>query len=84
MKNILLAFSIITTFSCMAQTDIPAAVQASFNKNFPGIAVKKWEKEAGNYEAEFKKDGKNMSATFTAKGDWLETETDIDVASLPA
>lgn len=72
-----------TTLSCFAQKDVPAAVQESFKKNFPGVTVKKWEKEDGNFEANFSKDGKTMSATFDSKGEWMETETDIAISELP-
>jgi len=63
---------------------VPAEVKTAFEKSFPNTTVKKWDKEDGNYEANFSKDGKSMSATYDAKGNWLETETDIDVKNLPA
>lgn len=44
--------------------------------------MKKWDKEDDGYEANFVKDGKTMSATFDASGDWKETETDIKVNEL--
>ena len=84
MKTLLMAIAVSTTMSCFAQKDIPAVVQEAFKKNFPGVTVKKWDKEDGNFEANFSKDGKTMSATFDAKGKWLETETDIEVKDLPA
>jgi len=84
MKTLLFMLATIITLSCFAQKDIPAAVQESFKKNFPNVTVKKWEKEDGNFEANFSKDGKTMSATFDAKGAWMETETDIAIKDLPA
>jgi len=84
MKNVFIAIATITAMSCMAQTPPPAAVQAAFTKNFPGINVKKWDKEKNNFEAEFTKDGRKMTAIFDAKGTWKETETDIAVMELPA
>lgn len=84
MKTLLMAIAVSTTISCYAQKDIPAAVQESFKKNFPGVTVKKWDKEDGNFEANFSKDGKSMSATFDATGAWMETETDIAISELPA
>ena len=83
MKRLLAGIIILTTINCNAQ-DAPAAVKTAFTKSFPGITVKKWDKEDGNYEANFTKDGKSMSATYDAKGDWMETETDIKVTELPA
>ena len=73
----------LSTISCSAQT-IPAEVKTAFEKSFPNTTVKKWDKEDGNFEANFSKDGKTMSATFDAKGKWLETETDIKLTELPA
>lgn len=70
--------------NCFAQKVVPVEVKEAFTKSFPGITVKKWDKEDGNYEANFTKDGKSMSATFDAKGEWLETETDIAISELPA
>ena len=84
MKILLVMLATITTLSCFAQKDIPAAVQESFKKNFPDVTVKKWEKEDGNFEANFSKDGKTMSATFDAEGAWMETETGIAIKDLPA
>jgi len=84
MKTLLIAFATMAGVSCFAQKDIPSPVKEAFAKNFPGVTAKKWDKEDGNYEANFTKDGKSMSATFAAKGEWLETETDIEISELPA
>ena len=83
MKKVLVFIAALSTLSCMAQ-NIPQAVTTAFKKSFPGITIKKWDKEDGNYETNFSKDGKTMSATFDAKGNWMETETDIKVSELPA
>ena len=84
MKTLLLVVGVVITMSCWSQTNVPSAVQSSFTKLFPGITVKKWDKEGSSYEANFSKDAKTMSATFDADGTWKETETDIRVAELPA
>ena len=83
MKQLLIVVAILSATGCAAQT-IPADVKTAFAKSFPNITVKKWDKEDGNYEANFSKDGETMSATFDAKGNWMETETDIKVSELPA
>lgn len=83
MKKLFIAIAIFTTVSCLAQ-DIPQTVRDAFSKSFPGNTVKKWDKEDGNYEANFSKDGKTMSATFTAAGVLEETETDIKISELPS
>ena len=82
MKKLLAGIIILIAINCRAQ-DVPSAVKTAFIKSFPGVTVKKWDKEDGNYEANFTNDGKNMSATFDEKGNWMETETDIKVSELP-
>ena len=84
MKTLFITIAVLTSVCCFAQTTPPASVLEAFKKNFPGVTVKKWDKEDKNYEANFIKDAKSMSATFDAKGDWLETETDIAIKDLPA
>ena len=83
MKVPLLFCAMLLVISCTAQ-NIPAQVSNAFAKAFPATTVKKWDKEDGNFEANFSKDGKTMSATFDANGKWLETETDIKITELPA
>ena len=61
---------------------VPDAVKTSFAKQYPGLEVK-WEKEAGKYEAGFKKDGNAMSALYEANGTMTESEKDIKVTALP-
>ena len=75
------------SFSAYAQkmdaSKVPAAVKASFAKQYPGVTAK-WEKEAGKYEAGFKKEGNTISALFEKDGTMVESEADIKVSSLPA
>jgi len=66
MKRVFAFMIVLTAFNCSAQ-NVPAEVKAAFAKSFPNTTVKKWDKEDGNYEANFTKDGKTMSATFDAK-----------------
>lgn len=63
--------------------NVPAAVSASFTKQF-GTVEAKWEKKGANYEAEFEHNKKETSAVFSAEGKLLETEVEIPVTELPA
>jgi hypothetical protein len=81
--SILLAICCLKGFSQkIKESDVPAPVKTSFGKLFPGSSAK-WEKEDGNYEAGFKKEGKTMSATFQADGSFMESETTIKQSELP-
>jgi uncharacterized membrane protein YkoI len=89
MKTSLLIAIIVFTFSAAVSAQkadpskVPAMAKQAFAKQYPGITGK-WEKENSNYEVNFKKDGKTMSAVIDEKGTILETETDITISSLPA
>ena len=80
-----LAVSIV--FSACAQkldaSKVPAAVNAAFEKQFPGVAPA-WEKEDGKYEANFKQNGNELSALFDANGTMTESEIEIKPSDLPA
>ena len=78
------------------EADVPSAVKDAFAKKYPGLKAE-WEKEDGNYEAEF--EGKKMqvnmengkgkkvevegSILISPDGTVLETEEEIEVSALP-
>ena len=88
MKKMIVVGLMLVSIATFAQkidgSKVPATAQATFSKNFPGIKDVKWEKEKGNYEANFKQDDQKMSAVFDANGGLLETETGIAISDLPA
>lgn len=63
--------------------DVPASVKETLHKKYPEAAAK-WEKEKGNYEANFVSQKKEMSALITPEGKLIETETEIATTELPA
>jgi hypothetical protein len=65
------------------ETEVPGPVMSSFHDNFKNIKAEKWEKEAGNYEAEFDVNKVETSANFTTDGKLIETETEIAINALP-
>jgi hypothetical protein len=70
-------------FAC-AQTP-PKAVTDNFAEKFTGASGVKWEQEEENeWEAEFKMNGAEMSASFDKAGAWLETEKEMKKKDLPA
>ncbi|MCX6350809.1 MAG: PepSY-like domain-containing protein [Bacteroidetes bacterium] len=81
-----LAITAIIAVSCSQKKgDTPEAVTAAFNKKFADAKEVKWDKENEHeYEAEFKWDGKDVSANFSDAGEWMETESAIPYTDLPA
>ncbi len=86
MKNMfLIAAAILSFTAAYAQKDIPKAAIATVKQKFPNIGKMSWDKEKnGDFEAEFKLNGKDISVTVSPKGEWLETETSIAESEIPA
>lgn len=88
MKNSLLAFIVIAFFSFTAcgqkSNDVPEKVSTSFSKKFPNATKIKWDKENENeWEAEFKMDGEEFTASFDNSGVWMESEYEIGMKDVP-
>lgn len=75
------------TMSNFAQNNptksIPQEVKANFQKQYPMVEEARWEKEGENYEVEFKQGNKDISVRYDAKGNLIETETEIKAEDLP-
>jgi hypothetical protein len=71
--------------SCTKGTNPPVAVITTFNQMFPVSVHVSWSQEGSReYEAEFIKDGIEMSASFTPDGKWMETESEISASNVPS
>jgi len=86
MKKIILLAILFKTVSASAlgNVDAPAAVKAKFASLYPDVIKVKWIKEEANYEAGFEMNKTEMSCIFDREGNLLETESEIDISSLPA
>ena len=78
-----LAAVIFSAASVFAGEDVPAAVKTKFASEYSAAKKVKWEKEEGKFEAHFILNGTEMSATYDAIGNKLETETEIETSALP-
>jgi uncharacterized protein YxeA len=87
MKNfiiLIVAFSMISV-SAFSQKNPPENVMKEFTKKYASAQSVKWDSEEKNeWEAEFKMDGKKMSASFDNSAKWIESETEITEKELPA
>ncbi len=88
-KNFLTAMMVlIAAVSIKAQDlkprDVPAIVKAALAKKYPEATKVGWEKEKGNYEANWGgKSGEDNSVQFTSAGDFVEIVKAIKVTDLP-
>ena len=87
MKNffILIALFSMIFFSACSQKNPPENVKKEFSQKFADAKSVKWDSEEANeWEAEFKMNGKEMSACFNNTGKWLETEAEVRAEELPS
>jgi hypothetical protein len=86
MKNALIItvlFLGINFIGC-SQKNVPENVKKVFAEKFSTAKSVKWDSEMENeWEAEFKMNGKEMTATFDGSGKWLETEASVSMKDLP-
>ena len=84
MKKILLLFValIVGLFVCAQKP--PQKVIDNFNRKFKNAPKVKWTREDENeWEAEFRKDGEEMSASYNDVGKWKSTGIKISKKELP-
>ncbi|HEY8929096.1 MAG TPA: PepSY-like domain-containing protein [Mucilaginibacter sp.] len=64
--------------------DVPAVVKESLTKKYPEATKVSWEKEKGNYEANWGgKSGEDNSVQFTPAGVFIEIVKAIKITDLP-
>jgi hypothetical protein len=64
--------------------DVPEAVKTAFAQKYPDAKKVSWEKEKGNYEANWGgKSGEDSSVTFTPSANFVEIVVAIPVNHLP-
>ena len=75
-----LAIILIACSGKLSSSKVPESVKKTFASQYPGIDPK-WDKENGNYEASFDKQGLEMSAVFDEGGKLLESEVEMPIAT---
>lgn len=76
---------VVTAHSQDVKADkVPAPVRSALDKRYPEAKGVQWEKENGNYEANWGgKSGEDNSVQFTPSGDFIEMVKAIPVSQLP-
>jgi hypothetical protein len=86
-KSVALIVSSILVVEANAQnvkeSEVPISVKSKFVTLYPNAKNVRWEKENGNFEAEFKAAQTETSVLFDSDGTHLQTEVEIPVSNLP-
>ncbi len=91
MKNLIGLFLLATVTGVavhaqdLKSNNVPGTVKSALLKKYPEAAKASWEKEKGNYEANWGgKSGEDNSVMFTPSGEFIEMVKAIPVSQLPA
>lgn len=91
MRKIVLSASMVAAVLGMANAQkvksekVPAAVKTALTAKYPTAVKVTWEKEKGNYEANWGgKSGEDMSVQYTPEGSFVEQVVAISPFELPA
>jgi hypothetical protein len=80
-------FSIVILFTVASVNaqfrKIPAEVTDSFKARYATASGVSWKDKLTSFQADFKIDNKEMKSTFSAKGDWIKTETKYSLEKVP-
>lgn len=87
-KLLFAGIALVVTGNVMAQdlksSAVPSVVKTALAKKYPEAAKVSWEKEKGNYEANWGgKSGEDNSVVFTLSGTFVEIVKAIAVSDLP-
>jgi hypothetical protein len=88
-RTLLTGIALVITGGIMAQelksTAVPKVVKTEFMSKYPQAAKVNWEKENGNFEANWGgKSGEDNSASFTPAGEFVEIVKAIKISELPS
>lgn len=82
--TLLLVLFIGSAMNCQSDGKVPDVVKDSFKSKYPNENDPDWHQDKnGNYESNFKKDGKHYKADFSPTGQWIETERRLKKNDLP-
>ncbi len=91
MKNLMIITGLSAAFTLQSYAQdthnvkAPEKVLSAFKAKFPEVKNAEWEMEnETEWEAEFKINGVEYSASFDANGAWIETEQEIKKSEIPA
>src|SRR5258707_13850815 len=87
-KTLFAGIALVITSGAVAQDlkskDVPKVVKAALVSKYPEAAKVSWEKEKGNYEANWGgKSGEDNSVTFTPSGAFVNIVKAIAIGDLP-
>ncbi len=88
MRTLLTILTLVLGFSYanaqkVKEAKVPVPVKEAFSKQYPDAKVEEWEKEGGRYESEFRVNEVETKAIYDSNGNFVESETELEVSELP-
>jgi Putative beta-lactamase-inhibitor-like, PepSY-like len=81
---VLLTGSVVFNNSSAQLRKVPAEVTEAFKDKFADTKNVSWKDKLSAFQVNFEMEGAQYAAKFTSKGEWLQTEKEIDEDTLPA
>ena len=63
---------------------VPAQVTEAFKEKYPNTKNAEWKDKLSSFQVNYEMDGVNYISKFSSKGEWLQTEKQIEEDALPA
>ena len=86
-----LIFSLLVSFmliNCSAEAQqlfsVPDIVKQTFDKQYPDAQDLKWTNGLDNHTVRFTLGARKLKATYAPKGDWINTEEQVKMETLPS
>ncbi|HEY6978271.1 MAG TPA: PepSY-like domain-containing protein [Chitinophagaceae bacterium] len=87
MKNAILLLLLMVSFGTVKSfaqiRKVPAEVTDAFKAKYPDAQNVEWKDKITFFEASFELNNADMTADFSSKGEWQETEKKMDFDALP-
>lgn len=84
-KYVLQLVLLFLCFNGIAQfRKIPAEVTDSFKARYANASGVSWKDKLSAFQADFEVNNRKMKAYYSSKGEWIKTESQLSVKTLPA
>ncbi|MBS1522900.1 MAG: hypothetical protein JST50_18010 [Bacteroidetes bacterium] len=72
---LMLMMGVMSTIALAQNVTVPQNVRTAFSQKFPGVKLKNWKLEYGQYVASFVMDKRDCEATYDHEGNWISSMT---------
>ncbi len=83
-KWLAIGLLILPSVLLLGQTEVPEAVQATFDNLFPNVEYVEWDDDGEEFFAYFMYEERETEATILGEGTWVQTMVHLQLEDLPS